>query len=52
MVDSIKLLDVAEQNAEEIAEHWAIEVQKNKRTTHYQNIKKRKIENIRSRFLQ
>jgi hypothetical protein len=43
MVDSIKLLDVAEQNAEEIAEHWAIEVQKNKRTTHYQNIKKEKL---------
>jgi len=43
MVDSIKLLDVAEQNAEEIAEHWAMEVQKNKRTTHYQNIKKEKL---------
>jgi hypothetical protein len=40
MVDSIKLLDVTEQNAEEIAEHWAMEVQKNKRTTHYQNLKK------------
>jgi hypothetical protein len=43
MVDSIKLLDIAEQNAEEIAEHWAMEVQKNKRTTHYQNIKKEKL---------
>ncbi|KUG21967.1 hypothetical protein ASZ90_008262 [hydrocarbon metagenome] len=43
MVDSIRLLDVAEQNAEEIAEHWAMEVQKNKRTTHYQNIKKEKL---------
>ena len=43
MIDSIKLLDVTEQNAEEIAEHWAIDVQKNKRTTHYQNIKKEKL---------
>ncbi|MBN1366143.1 MAG: hypothetical protein JW976_15165 [Syntrophaceae bacterium] len=43
MVDSIKLLDVTEQNAEEIAEHWAKEVQKNKRTTHYQNLKKEKL---------
>jgi hypothetical protein len=43
MIDSIKLLDVTEQNAEEIAEHWAREVQKNKRTTHYQNIKKEKL---------
>jgi hypothetical protein len=43
MVDSIKLLDVTEQNAEEIAEHWAMEVQKNKRTTHYQNLKKEKL---------
>jgi hypothetical protein len=40
MVDSIKLLDVTEQNAEEIAKHWTMEVQKNKRTTHYQNLKK------------
>ena len=43
MIDSIKLLDVTEQNAEEIAEHWAIDVQKNKRTTSYQNIKKEKL---------
>lgn len=43
MVDSIKLLDVAEQNAEEIAEHWAKEVQTNKRTTHYRNISKDKL---------
>ena len=43
MIDSIKLLDVTEQNAEEIAEHLAIDVQKNKRTTHYQNIKKEKL---------
>ncbi|MFZ1037225.1 MAG: hypothetical protein WAU61_01440 [Smithella sp.] len=40
MVDSIKLLDVTEQNAEEIAKHWTIDVQKNKRTTHYQNLKR------------
>lgn len=43
MVESIKLLDITEQNAEEIAEHWAKEVLKNKRTTHYQNIKKEKL---------
>ena len=43
MVDSIKLLDVTEQNAEEIAASWADDVQKNKRTTHYQNIKKEKL---------
>jgi hypothetical protein len=43
MIDSIKLLDVTEQNAEEIAEYWAIDVQKNKRTTYYQNIKKEKL---------
>ena len=43
MVDSIKLLDVTEQNAEEIADHWAMEVQKNMRTKHYQNIKKEKL---------
>jgi hypothetical protein len=43
MVDSIKLLDITEQNAEEIAEHWAVDVQKNKRTTHYRNIKKEKL---------
>ncbi|MGP8152614.1 MAG: hypothetical protein ACLQBQ_00490 [Smithella sp.] len=43
MVDSIKLLDVTEQNAEEIAKHWTIEVQKNKRTTHYQILKKEQL---------
>jgi hypothetical protein len=43
MADSIKLLDVTEQNAEEIAEHWAMDVQKNKRTTHYQNLTKEKL---------
>ncbi len=43
MIDSIKLLDVTEQNAEEIAAHWAIDVQKNKRTSHYQNTKKEKL---------
>ncbi len=43
MVESIKLLDVTEQNAEEIAKYWATDVQKNKRTTHYQNIKKEKL---------
>jgi len=45
MIDSIKLLDVTEQNAEEIAEHWAKDVQKNKRTTYYQNIKKEELIN-------
>jgi hypothetical protein len=45
MIDSIKLLDVTEQNAEEIAEHWAKDVHKNKRTTYYQNIKKEELIN-------
>ena len=43
MIDSMKLADVTEQNAEEIAEHWARDVQKNKRTTHYQNLTKEKL---------
>ena len=43
MADYIKLIDITEQNAEEIAEYWAIDVQKNKRTTYYQNIKKEKL---------
>ena len=43
MADSIKLLDITEQNAEEIAEHWTMDVQKNKRTTHYQNLTKEKL---------
>jgi hypothetical protein len=43
MIDSIRLLDITEQNAEEIAGHWAIEVQKNKRTPNYKNIKKEKL---------
>ena len=43
MADSIKLLDITEQNAEEIAEHWAMDVQKNKRTTYYQNLTKEKL---------
>ena len=43
MADSIKLLDITEKNAEEIAEHWAMDVQKNKRTTHYQNLTKEKL---------
>jgi hypothetical protein len=43
MVDSIKLLDITEQNAEENAGYWATEVQKNKRTASYQNIKKEKL---------
>jgi len=47
MVDSIKLLDITEQNAEEIAEHWAMEVQKNNRTTHYRNNQKGKTDYLR-----
>ena len=43
MADYIKLIDITEQNAEEIAEHWAMDVQKNKRTTHYQNLTKEKL---------
>ena len=43
MIDSIKLLDITEENSEEIAEYWARDVQKNKRTTHYQNLTKEKL---------
>ena len=45
MVESIKLLDVTEQNAEEIAAQWAMDIQKNKRTTHFRNLKKESLEN-------
>ena len=45
MVESIKLLDVTEQNAEEIAAQWAMDVQKNKRTTQFRNLKKESLEN-------
>ncbi len=34
MVESIKLLDVLEANIDEIAERWAADVKKNKRTVH------------------
>jgi hypothetical protein len=38
MVESIKLLDVLEANIDEIAEQWAVDVKKNKRTEHYRDI--------------
>lgn len=43
MVDSIKLLDVLEANVDEIADHWALDVKKNKRTVHYHDIPKEKL---------
>jgi len=43
MVESIKLLDVLEANIDEIAQHWAAEVKKNKRTEHYHNIPEDKL---------
>jgi hypothetical protein len=33
MLASLKLIDLVEKNAEEIAKEWAVEVKKNKRTT-------------------
>jgi hypothetical protein len=43
MVESIKLLDVLEANIDEIAGHWAADVKKNKRTTHYQDLSDEKL---------
>jgi hypothetical protein len=43
MVESIKLLDVLEANIDEIAWHWAADVKKNKRTTHYQDLSDEKL---------
>lgn len=37
-MDSIKLLDVLEENIEEVARHWIAAVKKNKRTVSYQDI--------------
>lgn len=35
MLASLKLIDLVEKNAEEIAKSWVVEVKKNKRTTAY-----------------
>ena len=43
MVESIKLLDVLEDNIDEIAQHWAADVKKNKRTMHCWNIPEDKL---------
>ena len=43
MTESIKLLDVLEANIDEIAGHWATDVKKNKRTTHYNDISTEKL---------
>jgi hypothetical protein len=43
MAESIKLLDVLEANIDEIAEHWAVDVKKNKRTVHYKDISDEKL---------
>jgi hypothetical protein len=38
MLASLKLIDLVEKNAEEIAKQWVVQVKKNKRTIHYHNI--------------
>lgn len=38
MLASLKLIDLVEKNAEEIAKQWVVEVKKNKRTASYQKI--------------
>ncbi|MFO7569511.1 MAG: hypothetical protein R6W75_06905 [Smithellaceae bacterium] len=43
MVESIKLLDVLEDNIDEIAQHWAADVKKNKRTMSCWNIPEDKL---------
>ncbi|MEN6621755.1 MAG: hypothetical protein ABFD50_09430 [Smithella sp.] len=43
MLASLKLIDLVEKNAEEIAKQWVVEVKKNKRTLSYQNIPSEKL---------
>ncbi len=43
MLASLKLIDLVEKNAEEIAKEWVIEVKKNKRTPSYKNIPDEKL---------
>lgn len=43
MLASLKLIDLVEKNAEEIAKEWVVEVKKNKRTTAYHNMAAEKL---------
>jgi len=43
MLASLKLIDLVEKNAEEIAKEWVVEVKKNKRTPSYHNIPAEKL---------
>jgi hypothetical protein len=43
MLASLKLIDLVEKNAEEIAKQWVIAVKKNARTPHYHNLPAEKI---------
>ena len=43
MLASLKLIDLVEKNAEEIARGWAAEVIKNKRTPHYHKFSEGKL---------
>ena len=43
MLASLKLIDLVESNAAEIAKNWAIEVKRNKRTLHYHKLPEGKL---------
>ena len=43
MLASLKLIDLVEKNAEEIAKQWVVEVKKNKRTPAYHNMPAEKL---------
>jgi hypothetical protein len=43
MLASLKLIDLVEKNAEEIAKQWVVEVKKNKRTPAYHNMPEDKL---------
>ena len=43
MLASLKLIDIVEKNAEEIAKEWVVEVKKNKRTPSYHNLPAEKL---------
>ena len=43
MLASLKLIDLVEKNAEEIAKEWVVEVKKNKRTTAFHKLSSEKL---------
>jgi hypothetical protein len=43
MLASLKLIDLVEKNADEIAKQWVVNVKKNKRTPHYHNLSEEKL---------